>query len=108
MPTATTAAPGADTVSALVRDHLRPQVVAIDRDGLYPGDFLRRLGAAGGLVGPGRTDDLGPALRTMAEVSETCGTTGFCLWCGHVVTDNARWCDAECRDDWEWASGRGL
>ncbi len=82
MPTATsTATPGADTVSALVRDHLRSQVVAIDRDGLYPGDFLRRLGAAGGLVGPGRTDDLGPALRTMAEVSETCGTTGFCLWC---------------------------
>jgi len=32
--------------------------------------------------------------------------TGLCLWCGYVVTDHARWCDAECRDDWEHAHVR--
>lgn len=27
--------------------------------------------------------------------------TGTCLNCGAFVTDGARWCDADCRDDWE-------
>lgn len=27
--------------------------------------------------------------------------TGYCLWCGESVTQGMRWCDAECRDDWE-------
>lgn len=25
---------------------------------------------------------------------------GFCLFCGEPVSENRRWCDAECRDDW--------
>ena len=56
------------------------------------------------------------AMMAGAAVAEICRAagkqdaqpTGFCLWCGHVVMDNARWCDAECRDDWEWANARGL
>lgn len=49
----------------------------------------------------------------VAEICRAASTpaalpTGFCLWCGLVVTDGARWCDAECRDDWEWANARGL
>lgn len=27
--------------------------------------------------------------------------TGRCLFCEESVTDGRRWCDAECRDDWE-------
>ena len=27
--------------------------------------------------------------------------TGRCLWCGEPVADGRRWCDAECRDEWE-------
>lgn len=27
--------------------------------------------------------------------------TGLCLWCGMIVTGGRRWCDAECRDEWE-------
>lgn len=47
------------------------------------------------------------AMMAEAAVADICRAlpaakpTGFCLWCGHVVTDGARWCDAECRDDWE-------
>jgi hypothetical protein len=27
--------------------------------------------------------------------------TGRCLWCGEPLTEQLRWCDAACRDDWE-------
>lgn len=28
---------------------------------------------------------------------------GVCLWCGDEVRDSRRWCDADCRDEWERA-----
>lgn len=27
--------------------------------------------------------------------------TGSCLYCGEGLTGKARWCDQDCRDDWE-------
>jgi RNA polymerase-binding transcription factor DksA len=27
--------------------------------------------------------------------------TGFCLSCGEPLPDGRRWCNADCRDDWE-------
>lgn len=34
--------------------------------------------------------------------------TGVCLFCGSEVTSNRRWCDADCRDDWEqWVGDDG-
>jgi len=27
--------------------------------------------------------------------------TGRCLWCNEPLADGRRWCDAECRDEWE-------
>lgn len=27
--------------------------------------------------------------------------TGECLWCGAKLRRPLRWCDADCRDDWE-------
>jgi hypothetical protein len=27
--------------------------------------------------------------------------SGFCLNCGEPLPEGRRWCDAECRDDWE-------
>lgn len=27
--------------------------------------------------------------------------TGFCLWCGEPTAKPRRWCDAECREEWE-------
>lgn len=26
---------------------------------------------------------------------------GACLWCGAPLAPHLRWCDADCRDDWE-------
>ena len=27
--------------------------------------------------------------------------TGLCHWCGEPVPEGRRWCDADCRDDWQ-------
>lgn len=27
--------------------------------------------------------------------------TGFCLNCGAALDEGRRWCDADCRDDWQ-------
>ena len=27
--------------------------------------------------------------------------TGHCLWCNAALEQGKRWCDAECREDWE-------
>ena len=27
--------------------------------------------------------------------------TGECLWCSEAVPEPKRWCDADCRNDWE-------
>lgn len=51
------------------------------------------------------------ASAAVAEICRAAGKqqaqpTGLCLYCAHVVMDAARWCDAECRDDWEWINAR--
>lgn len=33
--------------------------------------------------------------------------TGVCLWCAIEVPPGARFCDRDCRDDWERAERRG-
>lgn len=32
--------------------------------------------------------------------------TGACLWCGEPLASPLRWCDEDCRDDWERAHSR--
>lgn len=27
--------------------------------------------------------------------------TGRCLFCHEILADDRRWCDSDCRDDWE-------
>lgn len=27
--------------------------------------------------------------------------TGHCLWCDEPTDDTRRWCDSECRDQWQ-------
>lgn len=29
--------------------------------------------------------------------------TGYCHWCGKITAAGRRFCDADCRDDWERA-----
>ena len=47
-------------LEALIHDVLKPQATAIDLEGIYPADVLRRLGVIGGFE---------------------CVTTGFLVWC---------------------------
>ena len=32
--------------------------------------------------------------------------TGRCLWCDDITNDFVRWCNADCRDQWESANKR--
>lgn len=34
------------------------------------------------------------------------GYTGHCAFCGDEVEHPRRWCDADCRDEWERRHGR--
>jgi alkylation response protein AidB-like acyl-CoA dehydrogenase len=76
-----------DPRKTLIRTMLRPQVVDIDLKGVYPRDFLRRLGALGGfggLVDPrfgGNGAGAADVLATIEDVSRECVTTGFLVWC---------------------------
>ena len=82
----------AETLLAAVREvaqgPLRKQTVAIDRDGVYPLDVLKQLGALGGMSAhldlAGAPADFGLSIRSMAEVSRVCGATGFMMWCQAV------------------------
>ncbi len=39
----------------------------------------------------------------------TLPATGECFFCGKGLVHGQRWCDVECRDDWERAqAGRGV
>ncbi|MBY0439387.1 MAG: acyl-CoA/acyl-ACP dehydrogenase [Burkholderiales bacterium] len=74
-------------VAARTRAELLPQVVSIDVDGTYPGDFLRRLGierlygAAVSAERGGLGLGLHGLIEGMSEVSRVCGATGFMVWC---------------------------
>ena len=39
--------------------------------------------------------------RVRVKPREAGPYTGYCYWCGCRVKSPRRWCDAECRDDWE-------
>lgn len=81
--TAPLAAPARD-VSSVISADLRPLVRRIDADGLYPGGVMRALGAAGAFRGLAAADIAGglfDAIEAMADVSATCMSTGFCMWC---------------------------
>lgn len=74
-------------VAELVRTELAPLAAAIDRDGVFPADFLRRLGALGGLGAavPREYGGLGLGLAQQIEVTAAvgaeCGATAFLVWC---------------------------
>lgn len=78
-------------LSELIATRLAPQVVDIDLKGVYPGDFLRQLGAFGGLGsltppalgGSGR--GLRHAIQLIEEVSKECVSTGFLLWAEYAL-----------------------
>lgn len=74
-------------IRAHINDQLAPLVEAIDREGLYPREFMHGLGRLNGYaaVAPVEYGGLGASLADQIEVtalvSETCGSTGFVVWC---------------------------
>ncbi len=40
------------------------------------------------------------------KAKEAPGHTGFCLNCNEEVEHPLRWCDTDCRDDWEKYSNK--
>ena len=42
-----------------------------------------------------------PYLLAASKRPEGPAPTGECFWCGETVADHMRWCDSECRDQYE-------
>jgi alkylation response protein AidB-like acyl-CoA dehydrogenase len=78
--TPSVAAQGDAALARLVREQLRPRVVAIDRQGQYPAEFLRHFGALGGFLPPG-PGGIASAIESTAQVAQVCGSTAFLTWC---------------------------
>ncbi len=87
----TAAEPVLPGLSELIAAQLAPQVVDIDLKGAYPGDFLKKIGALGGLgsLTPlehgGSARGLKHAIRVIEEVSKECVSTGFLLWAEYAL-----------------------
>ncbi|TSE30212.1 hypothetical protein [Tepidimonas charontis] len=45
--------------------------------------------------------------RVRVKPREAGPYTGYCYWCGENVHAPKRWCDADCRDEWERQQRRG-
>ena len=75
---------------AIVERDLAPMITQVDAQGVYPREFMRNFGAAGGfgqsapleLGGGGR--GVAATIAAMEIISETCLSTGFCAWCQSV------------------------
>lgn len=70
----------ARSVAALAATDLAPIAVKIDRDGHYPAEFLRAIGAAGAFR-PVAEGDIATAIDVIGQISEVCLSTGFLAWC---------------------------
>jgi alkylation response protein AidB-like acyl-CoA dehydrogenase len=73
------------TLASVIAEDLKPIVRAIDAEGLYPADVLRRLGDVGAfahhLDDQARNGGLAAAIDAMAQVGAVCVSTAFCMWC---------------------------
>lgn len=78
-------------LTELIATELTPKVVDIDLKGVYPGDFLKQLGALGGLgsltpvAHGGTAHGLVHAIQLIEEASKQCVSTGFLLWAEYAL-----------------------
>jgi alkylation response protein AidB-like acyl-CoA dehydrogenase len=81
------ACPDPAVLAATVERELAPLVGRIDREGLYPADVLRALGAGGAFrhhLASQRADgrcDLVGAVDALGAIGASCGATAFMGWC---------------------------
>lgn len=78
-----------DEVRRISAADLKPQVLMIDRDGVYPESVLKAVGAAGAYGQHLPRDDGAPslwnAILAMEAISEACLSTAFCMWCQNAL-----------------------
>ena len=78
-------------LTELIARELAPKVVDIDLKGVYPGDFLKQMGALGGLgsltpvAHGGTARGLRHAIQVIEEASKECVSTGFLLWAEYAL-----------------------
>lgn len=79
--------PFIQAIAQQVKSELAPLTQAIDQEGLYPGDFMRHLGALGGFGAALSAQDGGSGLSLAEQIEVTtqvgreCGSTAFLVWC---------------------------
>ncbi|MBD2112342.1 acyl-CoA dehydrogenase family protein [Leptolyngbya subtilissima] len=77
-------------IQSAIDQHLAPLVPTIDQEGVYPRQFMHRLGTLGGFgqtVSPdfgSRGQGFRAAVQVIEAVSQTCLCTGFITWC-HIA-----------------------
>lgn len=52
-------------------------------------------------------EEMDRALALKVRAPDGPAATGECLCCGETLADGLRWCDADCRDDWQAGQRRG-
>lgn len=76
-----------EQIRAYIREQLAPLVEDIDRKGLYPREFMHGLGQLNGYASVASVEygglggSLADQIAVTATVAETCGSTGFVVWC---------------------------
>lgn len=89
-----------DAIERISKSDLAPIARKIDEERIYPEEIMRAMGAAGAygthIGGTGTATDLSDAILAMARASETCLSTGFCMWC----QDALAWYIASSENDW--------
>lgn len=87
-------------VSSIAKNDLAAIVRQIDEERIYPQDILRMIGTAGAygshLCCTQSNPDLSHAILATASISETCLSTGFCMWCQNALG----WYIASSDNDW--------
>lgn len=74
-------------IAQLIDTELAPQVQDIDQKGVYPKQFMHKLGALGGFGAAlpsesgGSSLGLDTQIEVTAKVGEQCGSTAFLVWC---------------------------
>lgn len=89
-----------DEIQRISYQTLAPIARKIDEERIYPEEIVRAMGAAGAygthIGGIDAGTDLSDAILSMAKASETCLSTGFCMWC----QDTLAWYIASSDSDW--------
>ena len=89
-----------DAIERISKNDLASIARKIDEDRIYPEEIVRAYGKAGAygthIGGPDAATDLSDAILSMAKASETCLSTGFCVWCQdtlawYIASSDSAW-----------------